>query len=230
VARAYGVDPRDFLQVRSLDEQQSYFQSVLSPLFDKRFVRWICARPVSLYGLGIPRAQYAALAGGANMADVLRERVQRLACDFGLDQNYFAWQAFGRSYAAGGEGPLPPYLRQANFDTIRDRADRVEVLNTNYTGYLAGRPAQSVDRYVLLDAQDWMSDSDLNSLWSEITRTARAGARVIFRTAGEPSILPGRVTDSILSHWRYEAEASRDYTMRDRSAIYGGFHLYVLEG
>jgi S-adenosylmethionine-diacylglycerol 3-amino-3-carboxypropyl transferase len=230
VARAYGVDPRDFLQVRSLDEQQTYFQSVLSPLFDKRFVRWACARPVSLYGLGIPRAQYAALAGGANMADVLRERVQRLACDFGLDQNYFAWQAFGRSYAAGGEGPLPPYLRQANFDTIRDRADRVDVLNTNYTDYLAGRPAQSVDRYVLLDAQDWMSDSDLNSLWSEITRTARAGARVIFRTAGEPSILPGRVTDSILSHWRYEAEASRDFTMRDRSAIYGGFHLYVLEG
>jgi S-adenosylmethionine-diacylglycerol 3-amino-3-carboxypropyl transferase len=230
VARIYGVDPKDILRVRTLDEQQTYFQSVLSPLFDKRFVRWACARPVSLYGLGIPRAQYAALAGGANMADVLRERVQRLACDFSLDDNYFAWQAFGRGYAADGDGPLPPYLRQANFDAVRTRADRVEVLNTTYTDYLASRPAQSLDRYVLLDAQDWMGDGDLNMLWSEITRTARPGARVIFRTAGEPSILPGRVADEVLGRWRYEAEASRDFTARDRSAIYGGFHLYMFEG
>ena len=39
-------------------------------------------------------------------------------------------------------------------------------------------PAASFDRYVLLDAQDWMGDADLTKLWSEITRTARPGARV----------------------------------------------------
>lgn len=52
---------------------------------------------------------------------------------------------------------------------------------------------------------------------------------MIFRTAAEPSLLPGRVDPAILSRWRYEAEASRDLTQRDRSAIYGGFHLYVLD-
>ena len=61
----------------------------------------------------------------------------------------------------------------------------------------------------------------------KITRTARPGARVIFRTAAEPSLLPGRVDETVLAQWRYETELSRDLTRRDRSAIYGGFHLYV---
>jgi S-adenosylmethionine-diacylglycerol 3-amino-3-carboxypropyl transferase len=164
------------------------------------------------------------------MATVLRARVERLTCGFSLDQNYFAWQAFGRSYADSGEGPLPPYLRSDHFDAIRARADRVEVLNRSFTEYLNGCADQTLDRFVLLDAQDWMSDAQLNALWREITRTARSGARVIFRTAAEPSLLPGRVEPAVLDRWRYEAELSRDLTTRDRSAIYGGFHLYVFEG
>ena len=65
-------------------------------------------------------------------------------------------------------------------------------------------------------------------MWTEITRTARPGARVIFRTAAEDTLLPGRIDNALLKRWRYEAELSRDFTARDRSAIYGGFHLYVL--
>jgi S-adenosylmethionine-diacylglycerol 3-amino-3-carboxypropyl transferase len=230
VARAYGVDPRDVLRARSLDEQRTYFETTLAPLFDKPLVRWITDRQVSLYGLGIPPAQYEALAGGGDMAAVLRARVERLTCGFSLDQNYFAWQAFGRSYAGSGDGPLPPYLRSDHFDAIRARAGRVEVLNRSFTEYLNGCADRTLDRFVLLDAQDWMSDAQLNALWREITRTARAGARVIFRTAAEPSLLPGRVEPAVLDRWRYEAELSRDLTARDRSAIYGGFHLYVFEG
>ena len=230
VARVYGVDPRDVLRARSLDEQRTYFETTLAPLFDKPLVRWITDRQVSLYGLGIPPAQYEALAGGGDMATVLRARVERLTCGFSLDQNYFAWQAFGRSYADSGDGPLPPYLRSDHFDAIRARADRVEVLNRSFTEYLNGCADRTLDRFVLLDAQDWMSDAQLNALWREITRTARAGARVIFRTAAEPSLLPGRVEPGVLDRWRYEDELSRDLTARDRSAIYGGFHLYVFEG
>jgi S-adenosylmethionine-diacylglycerol 3-amino-3-carboxypropyl transferase len=228
-ARVHGVDLRDLLSARSLEEQRRFFESVLAPLFDKPMVRWATANRLSLYGLGIPPAQYEALAGGRAMGSVLRSRVERLACGFSLDDNYFAWQAFGRRYGGDGEGPLPPYLRREQFATVRARVDRVEVLNRSVTEYLAACPDASRDRYVLLDAQDWMADAQLNALWTEITRTARPGARVIFRTAAEPSLLPGRVDPALLARWRYEQAASLDFTSRDRSAIYGGFHLYVLE-
>ena len=74
---------------------------------------------MSLFGLGIPPAQYTALAAGAGMAGVLRARLERLACGFPMSENYFAWQAFGRRYPA--EGPLPLYLARANFAEIRER-------------------------------------------------------------------------------------------------------------
>ncbi len=38
-----------------------------------------------------------------------------------------------------------------------------------------------------------MNDEDLTALWTEITRTARPGARVIFRTAADERLLPGRL-------------------------------------
>ncbi|WP_186389208.1 DUF3419 family protein [Stappia sp. TSB10P1A] len=229
VARAYGIDPRDMLRARSLEEQRTYFDKALAPLFDKRMVRWATSKRVSLYGLGIPPAQYEALAGSGTggMAAVLRERLERLACDFPLSENYFAWQAFGRGYANDEAGPLPPYLRRDHFEAIRARADRVRVVNRSFTDYLAAQEEASVDRYILLDAQDWMTDGALNALWAEITRTARPGARVVFRTAAEPSLLPGRVAPEILEKWRYDAERSRKLGYMDRSSIYGGFHLYI---
>ncbi|MDH7787871.1 S-adenosylmethionine-diacylglycerol 3-amino-3-carboxypropyl transferase [Ochrobactrum sp. 19YEA23] len=232
VARLYGIDPRDILKSRTIEEQRSFFDTALAPLFEKRMVRWATARKSSLFGLGIPPQQYDALAtaGNGNMAEVLRSRLEKLACGFPLTENYFAWQAFGRGYSGDEEtGPLPPYLSRANFETVRARADRMTVQNANYTDFLAAKPAASVDRYILLDAQDWMNDSQLNAVWNEITRTAAPGARVIFRTAAEPSLLPGRVAPEILGRWEYRAEESRALHDRDRSSIYGGFHLYVLK-
>ncbi len=232
VARLYGVDPRDMLKARSMEEQRSFFDTALAPLFEKRMVRWATARKSSLFGLGIPPQQYDALAtaGTGGMAEVLRARLEKLACGFPLAENYFAWQAFGRGYGGGEEtGPLPPYLSRANFAAVRARADRISVYNASFTDFLAAKPAGSVDRYVLLDAQDWMNDEQLNALWAEITRTAAPGARAVFRTAAEPSLLPGRVAEEILDRWDYRAEQSRALHARDRSSIYGGFHLYALK-
>jgi len=231
VARAYGVNPRDLLRARSLEEQKNYFATALAPLFDRRLIRWALARQFSLFGLGIPPAQYEALAGAGNgnMAAVVYERLERLSCGFRIEDNYFAWQAFGRGYAQDAQGPLPPYLRRDNFETIKTRADRVEVLNRSFTEYLEAQQDRSRDRYILLDAQDWMNDAQLNALWKEITRTAKPGARVIFRTAAKPSLLPGRVAPEILDQWDYREAESLAFTSRDRSAIYGGFHLYVLK-
>jgi S-adenosylmethionine-diacylglycerol 3-amino-3-carboxypropyl transferase len=230
IARLHGIDPRALLKARSLEEQRALFDAKMAPLFDRRFIRRLTEQPASLFGLGIPPAQYTALAGDSDMASVLRARLERLACGHALHQNYFVWQAFGRGYAKDAEAPLPPYLQAGSHAVVAERAGRVNVVHANMTDWLATQPDGSLDRYVLLDAQDWMTDAQLTALWTEITRTARPGARVLFRTAAEPSLLPGRVPDMLLDRWDYRAEASLDFTARDRSAIYGGVHLYILRG
>jgi len=230
VAKLYRIDPRALLEARDMEDQRRIFEERLAPIFDRKFVRWLTDQPASLFGLGIPPAQYDALAGDEKMAAVLRKRLERLACDYDLKSNYFAWQAFGRGYGRHPDAPLPPYLEAANYDAVRTRADRVDINHANMTDWLATQPAASADRYVLLDAQDWMSDAQLTALWSQITRTARPGARVLFRTAAEPSLLPGRVPDALLGRWRYHAKESLGFTRADRSSIYGGVHLYSLIG
>ncbi len=230
LAKLYRIDPREILAAKTPEEQRAIFETRLAPMFDKRFVRWLIDQPASLFGLGIPPAQYEALAGDdpRGMGAVLRRRLEKLACDFDLSDNYFAWQAFGRGYSDQPDAPLPPYLRAANYNMVRDRADRVEVRHQNFVEYLESMPDGSLDRYILLDAQDWMTDAQLERLWGEITRTAKPNARVLFRTAAAPTLLPGRVPNAILDRWDYAEAESLDFTARDRSAIYGGVHLYCL--
>ncbi|HWK13628.1 MAG TPA: DUF3419 family protein [Rhizobiaceae bacterium] len=229
VARLHGVDPREIMEAKTLRDQRHFFEDRLRPLFDKPLIRWMTRRKESLFGLGIPPAQYDALREGGEMAAVLSARLEKLACGFPLRRNYFAWQAFARRYPEPQQGALPAYLEAENHAALRDNVSRVTIHHANFVELLARKPAGSVDRYVLLDAQDWMTDNQLDTLWSEITRTATPGARVIFRTAARESLLPGRLREDILARWRYEAEESATHTQNDRSAIYGGFHLYVLK-
>lgn len=228
LGRLLGVRLTDMLASRDMVEQRAYFDREIAPLFENRFVRWVTSNRASLFGLGIPPAQYdsLALAGGGNMAVVLQERLEKLLCGFPLSENYFAWQALARRYAPGDAGPLPPYLQREHFDQLKGSVDRLSVENASVTERLGAEEDRSLDAYVLLDAQDWMTDHQLNALWSEITRTAKPGARVIFRTADVPTMLPGRVQEETLDCWDYRADRSADLGERDRSAIYGGFHLY----
>ncbi|WP_037415401.1 DUF3419 family protein, partial [Sinorhizobium sp. CCBAU 05631] len=229
LARLHGVNPADFVEARSMREQRQFFDDKLAPLFDRPIIRWITGRKSSLFGLGIPPQQFdelASLSQEKSLAQVLRHRLEKLTCHFPLRENYFAWQAFGRRYPLPHEGELPPHLQTSNYETIRNHTDRVTVHHESFTDLLGRKPASSVDRYVLLDAQDWMADRQLNDLWSEITRTAAPGAVVIFRTAAEASILPGRLSEALLDQWHYDAETSSKLGAEDRSAIYGGFHIY----
>ncbi|WP_104663053.1 DUF3419 family protein [Ensifer adhaerens] len=233
LARLHGVNPEEFVKARSMREQRQFFDERLAPLFDRPVIRWITGRKSSLFGLGIPPQQFdelASLSAEKSLAAVLRHRLEKLTCHFPLRENYFAWQAFGRRYPLPHEGDLPPYLDARAYEAIRNNADRVEVRHASFTELLAGKSAGSVDRYILLDAQDWMTDQQLNDLWTEITRTADEGAVVIFRTAAEDSILPGRVSSALLDQWHYDAEASLRLGADDRSAIYGGFHIYRKKG
>jgi S-adenosylmethionine-diacylglycerol 3-amino-3-carboxypropyl transferase len=230
VAKLGQVDFRPLLDAPDMDAQRVFYETRIAPLFDKKLVKFLARQRAALFGLGIPPAQYDKLANDGAVIDVLRARVRRLVCDFPVRENYFLWQALARGYQDAPDASLPPYLEPCNFAQIKARADRVQPLNQSLTDHLATRAPEALDAYVLLDAQDWMSDAQLTALWTQITRTARPGARVLFRTGGTDDILPGRVPAHLLGHWEYDIRASAHAFARDRSAIYGGVHLYRRKG
>lgn len=230
VAKFYGQNPRDLLKARSMEEQKIIFDRTLGPLFEKKFVKMMCGKPESLYGLGIPPSQFDELNESAkgDMASLLKARLERMACQFPIEDNYFAWQAFGRGYDRENRRAIPRYLKEEHYATLKANIDNAKVEHCTITEYLDKQGADSVDAYVFLDAQDWMNDDQLNDLWEAVLRSATDGARVIFRTAGDESPLTEGLKEENLSPWEYDQSLAAPRNEQDRSSIYGGFHTYTL--
>lgn len=224
-----GGDMSKMMQAASLQEQAELFEKYVAPVFATRLFRLIASQPLALYSLGIPPSQFAALKQDAKegLPILFKERMRHLACDFPLDENCFAHQAFGRQYDTRKQAALPMYLQQQHFHSLRRNIDRLHAHHTTLTGFLLGQPRASMDAYLFLDAQDWMDRAQLTELWQEVTRTAAPGAKVVFRTGGSDSPLENKLPADLLAAWHTDPAHNRALYATDRSAIYGGMHLYT---
>lgn len=228
VTKLLGCDPKKLMKAKNIQEQKEIFEKHLAPVFKKKFVKMALNNPITLYSLGIPPSQFEKMKNeNASMSALVKERMRKLACDFDLKDNYFAWQAFGREYDVENKIAIPDYLKEKYYKDLKSNMDKISINHISMTDYLAKQNEKSFDSFILLDAQDWMDDDALNALWEQITRTADDNARVIFRTAGEDDILKGRLKPEIISNWSYDKELNIELTPLDRAAIYGGFHTYV---
>ena len=233
LARGLGRDPSRLLTAKTVAEQERIFDDTFGPLFENRLVRWMGRQPVAVYSLGIPPSQHAAMleeqgGNGGKLFDMYRDRVRRLACGFPLDDNYFAWQAFGRRYDHEGRKALPDYLKRENYDTIRSMVDRVETHVASLADHLRTERPGALNGFILLDSQDWMPPAVIEELWREIARVGGPGTRVIFRTAGEKSPVESALPADVRGRFHYDVDESRRLHLQDRSAIYGMFHLYEM--
>jgi len=222
--------PEELLQTTTMDEQRTFFEECVAPFFDHPLVQWLGSMPATVYSLGIPPSQHRIMEdeSSTTVVDLYRDRMRRLTCGFPIQDNYFAWQAFGRRYDTETRHAVPPYLKEANFRRIRYHADAVTTHVAAYDHYLSRQPDHSFDSFVLLDAMDWMDDRTITRLWREIARVGAPGSRVIFRTAGTESVVEPALPPSLRRRFTYERERSAALHARDRSAVYGGFHVYRL--
>lgn len=229
IARKTNYQPEKLLQARTLEEQRAVFESEVRPFFDNRLVRWLGKLPMSVFSLGIPPQQYKAMKEQGNLIQQYCDRVERLACQFPIQDNYFAWQGFSHCYDHEHREAIPAYLKAGNYNLIRDQLSKVQTHLGSLIDYLKTQPDNSLNRFVFLDAQDWMSDDVLQQLWEQVARVGQPGTRVIFRTAADESPLESALSKPLREKFSYDPDASKEFFNRDRSAIYGGFHLYVLK-
>ena len=218
--------PELLLKAHSRYEQEAIFRKHIAPFFDNRLVKLLGRLPMSVFSLGIPPQQYKAMKAQGNLIEQYRERVRRLACDFPIKDNYFAWQGFSHSYDHDKREAIPDYLRASNYELIRSQLGKVDTHLGSMIDFLKAQPANSYNRFVFLDAQDWMSDELLTELWNEVARVGKPGTRIIFRTAASESPIEHALPAVLRQQFVYETDESRRLFKQDRSAIYGGFHLY----
>jgi len=231
-SKRFGYDISKIMQARTMEEQQKLFDEHVAPVFDTRLLKFLCNRSMVMYSLGIPPAQFDEMNKESKDAQIgmhtlLKEKARQLGCDFPLNENYFAWQAFNREYDVKHRKAVPRYLKKASFETLQSNFNKVHVTHISMTERLKDLPDNSLNAYLFLDAQDWMDGTQLTELWSEVNRTAMPNARVVFRTAGEISPLEEKLPGTLLSQWQTNPENNQSFTKQDRSGIYGGVHLYI---
>jgi S-adenosylmethionine-diacylglycerol 3-amino-3-carboxypropyl transferase len=211
LARMHRVELSEVLALDDAPAQRDWARRRLRPIFESRPAAALFSLRHPLFMLGIPPRQFQLLCGGEprRMAGILADRVEQLAGVARSSENYFMWQAFGSGYAPGPDAALPLYLQRQNFAAMKKRIHRLTFHHESITEHLAKRHPASLDRFVLLDAQDWMDDPTL-------------------RTAGPTAPFAPLGGAGAWRSWRRLDALSNSLHQRDRSGIYGGFHVYEL--
>lgn len=232
-SRLLGCRPEEVLKAKTPEEQEKLYEKYIDPFFDSLFIKTVGKLPVTMFGLGIPPQQYDELkkdlGEGGNIIDVYRERAKRLAVDYPIYENYFAWQAFARKYDTENRRAVPEYLKAENYARLKENAGKIGTKIGSITEELKNQPKNSFNRFIFLDAQDWMNAETMTELWQAIAERSESGARIIFRTAGASSPIETNLPENLREKFVYEKEFSRELFKQDRASIYGGFHLYVLK-
>lgn len=229
IGKMAGTNTQRLLTAKTLAEQEQIFEEEIAPFFDHWFVKMVGNMSWAVFSLGIPPQQYDYMKqeSGGNLVTLYRQRFKRLCCQFPIQDNFYAWQALAPlSYDHEKREAVPDYLKAEYYDVIKDNLYRVETHIASLIDYLQAQPANSLDRFVLLDSQDWMPPPVMTALWTEIARVGRPGTRIIFRTASPDSPIETALPKELRAKFVYEKERAEKLFQRDRSAIYGGFHIY----
>ncbi len=233
ISRLFGCKPDEVLKAKTLEEQEALYAKHIDPFFDTFVIKTLGKLPITMFGLGIPPQQYDELkkdvGEGNSVIDIYRERAKKLACDYPIHENYFAWQAFARKYDTENRQAVPEYLKEENYDALKRNADRLKTKIGSATDVIANSESGTFNRFVFLDAQDWMNAEIMTELWTAIAEKGEPESRIIFRTAGESSPIETDLPEELRSKFHYEKDISEDLFKQDRASIYGGFHLYELK-
>lgn len=232
-ARLSGCQTDEILKAKSPAEQEELYQKFINPFFDSFFIKIIGKLPITMFGLGIPPQQYEELkkdlTDGGSIIDIYKERAHRLAVEYDIKENYFAWQAFARKYDTENRQAIPEYLKAGNYEILKASANNLNTKIGSVTEVITQNPKDTFNRFVFLDAQDWMNAEIMTGLWQTIAEKAEQGARIIFRTASSASPIETNLPPDLREKFYYEEDFSKELFKQDRASIYGGFHLYVLK-
>jgi S-adenosylmethionine-diacylglycerol 3-amino-3-carboxypropyl transferase len=112
-------------------------------------------------------------------------------------ENYFLSYILLGNYL--DEDHLPPYLRKENFEIIRSRVDRIEVVTDTCDHYFSAMPEASISKFYFTNIFEWMSPSAYEKLLQETIRVATDGAVMTYRNLLVTRERPQSLANNILS-------------------------------
>ena len=148
------------------------------------------------------------------------QKVKHALTELQMKGNYFlSYILLGHFFS---EDDLPPYLREENFEIIRERIGRVQIVTDSCEHYFAQLPDKSISKFNFTNIFEWMSPEVFEDLLQQTIRVAKDDALLTYRNLLVHRERPEVLADQIRS-LRMLAQSLHE---RDLSFIYSN---YVVE-
>ena len=212
----------DLFIERKLDDQKAFYEKEWNTgrtraIFNLFFNKYILARR----GL---KADYFEFDDGSNsFAESFFKRFSKVLRDVPVTGNYFLHLYLKGCYSSLDE--LPDYLQEKNFEIIKNRLDRIQIVTADAKKWLTDIPDNSLNCLSLSNICELMSLDDTLLLFKEVLRAGTPDARICFRNLVIPREVPECLSDKILR----DKKLSDEIFSKDRSFVYGKVAAYKIK-
>ena len=154
-----------------------------------------------------------------SIGDVFMERAEKALCALPVATNpYLVWILVARNR-------VPPYLEDGGFAVIRERLDRLRIVEEDLGGHLQRVEPGTYSAHNLSDCFEYMSQEQTDELLRQIVRVSRPGARLVYW-----NLLVGRDGAALSNLLDADPERARALHATDRAFFYGRLVLETVRG
>ncbi len=154
-----------------------------------------------------------------SFGDHFAEKTKRALTELPIKQNYFLRYILLGNY---DENYLPHYLRKENFDLIRKRLDRIQIITNSCDNFFRELPFDSISKFNFTNIFEWISEEAFEALLKETIRVAKNESVITYRNLLVPRERPKSLVDHIVQN----KESADQLHKKDLSFIY---NKYVVE-
>lgn len=210
----------------TLDERRAALRAVMEPLLDRPLIHSLLGSPFTLFALGINFSQRERIeeAEGASFSRYLMTYLERV-CATDLERNWFVWYVVTGGYEHASSDALPPLLREASHERALGADTEVAFHNDNVFDVLHDASASRWTHFTLCDAVDWMPRRTQRHLFEEILRTSVDGARVLYRSVQDESLIERH---GLERHFQLDVAASDAASRADQTKLYRRVNFYTV--
>jgi S-adenosylmethionine-diacylglycerol 3-amino-3-carboxypropyl transferase len=134
--------------------------------------------------------------------------------------NYFLHQMLTGQYPVQEPDGVPPYLTRHGAARVAEAPQTLSLVDGSLTEYLRSCPPRSIDGFSLSNIAEWLDDRGIDGLFAEVARTARVGARVVFRNFVGWTEVPQRWRNLVVERHGYgERLIQRDRSLVQRRVV-----------
>ncbi|MGC1392016.1 MAG: DUF3419 family protein [Bacteroidales bacterium] len=207
----------EMFNASSVEEQRILFKKKWDNFRWKLFCRIFLSRAFA--SMLFDKAFYKYLEPSFSFEKYYRSAVRKALTELPVRDNYFLAYILSGNYF---NGSLPVYLKEENYNKIRTRLDRVEIVTSGCQEFLRSLPANTISKFNFTNIFEWMSVEEFTLLLLETLRSGKDGAVITYRNHLVTRNRPEMFADQIIPDMSLSDMLSR----RDRSFIY---KAYVVE-